>query len=73
MSHPEPPILRWLSSGIRVGTASRYLLSLGVVAAATLCGLLVRPFLDPKNIAMVYLLAVVLSATTWGLGPSIFS
>jgi two-component system sensor histidine kinase KdpD len=50
-----------------------YLGSVGAVVAATLVGLAVRPFLAPTNIALVYLLAVVLSATFWGMGPAIFS
>lgn len=49
-----------------------YLLSAVAVGLATLLGLVVRPHLDPTNIALIYLLAVVLSATRWGLGPSIF-
>lgn len=49
-----------------------YVLSAVAVAIATVLGLVVRPHLDPTNIALIYLLAVVLSATRWGLGPSIF-
>lgn len=50
-----------------------YFLSAAAVTAATLVGLAVRPYLAPTNIALVYLLAVVLSATSWGLGPAVFS
>ena len=54
-------------------TALGYLGSLSAVAAATICGALLASFLDPTNIALLYLVAVVLSATRWGLGPSIVS
>ncbi len=50
-----------------------YLASLVVVVVITVFGMLVRSFLDPTNIAMFYLLTVVFSATSWGMGPSVFS
>jgi two-component system sensor histidine kinase KdpD len=50
-----------------------YLYSFLVVVGVTLFGLVVRALLAPTNIALIYLLAVVLSATSWGLGPAIFS
>ncbi|MBI3914954.1 MAG: DUF4118 domain-containing protein [Chloroflexi bacterium] len=62
-----------MTSRFHIQSPSRYLLSLMAVGAATFCGLLVRDLLAPTNIAMIYLLAVVLSATSWGLGPSVFA
>jgi two-component system sensor histidine kinase KdpD len=62
-----------LRRGLREDSARAYILSLGAVVGATLVGLIVRPYLAPTNIALIYLLAVVLSATSWGLGPAIFS
>lgn len=53
--------------------AGTYVLSFIAVIAATAIGLILFPFLDPTNIALIYLLAVVLCATTWGLGPSVFA
>ncbi len=50
-----------------------YAAALGVVILATLIGLVLHTWLDPDNIAFIYLAAVVISATTWGLGPSIFT
>ncbi|MBI4675293.1 MAG: sensor histidine kinase KdpD [Chloroflexi bacterium] len=52
-----------------------YLLSVAAVGGATVLGLAVRQYLDlaPTNIALFYLLAVVLSAVSWGLGPAIFT
>lgn len=49
-----------------------YLPSLGIVAAATLTGHLIREIVAPTNLVMIYLLGVVITATFWGLGPSIF-
>lgn len=50
-----------------------YLSSFAMIAMITIAGLLVRHLLAPTNIALFYLLAVVFSATSWGLGPAIFS
>ena len=50
-----------------------YLISLGLVAVATLLSSLVRPHLSPINMVMVYLLAVVLAAVRFGLKPAILT
>ncbi|AJE03565.1 sensor histidine kinase [Geobacter pickeringii] len=50
-----------------------HLASLALVAAATLVCLLVRPFLAPTNMVMIYLLAVVLAALRLGLKPAILT
>lgn len=50
-----------------------YLASLALVTAATLACLLVRPFLAPTNMAMIYLLAVVPAALRLGLRPAILT
>ena len=42
-----------------------------LVGGATLIGFLLRTVFDPANIVMLYLLGVVITATRWGLGPSI--
>jgi two-component system sensor histidine kinase KdpD len=49
-----------------------YLKGLGLVIGATLIGELVKPFLAPTNLLMIYLLSVVVSAVYFGFGPSIF-
>jgi two-component system sensor histidine kinase KdpD len=46
-------------------------LSLGVVALMSLLGEFVQRYLDPTNLVMLYLLAVIISANLWGRGPSI--
>lgn len=58
---------------LRAGSWRGYILSLLVIAAITLIGLAVRSLLAPTNIALFYLLAVVLSAAAWGIGPAIIS
>mgnify|MGYP001384056047 CR=1 FL=1 len=46
---------------------------LGLVAGATLLCELARPFLDPTNMVMAYLLAVVLAAIRFGQKPAILT
>lgn len=50
-----------------------YALSLGLVALVTLIGLPFDHSLDHANIVMLYLLAEVIAATRFGLGPSILA
>ncbi len=45
---------------------------LGVVLI-TLVGKAISPFLDITNVALLYLLPVLVSAVRWGRGPSLFS
>lgn len=47
--------------------------SLVLVAGATLVCAMLKPFLDPANMVMVYLLAVVLAAVRLGRTPAIFT
>jgi two-component system sensor histidine kinase KdpD len=49
----------------------RYLLSLGLVALATLLGLFVRGQLEPANLVMLYIACVVIAAIYLGRGPSL--
>jgi two-component system sensor histidine kinase KdpD len=48
-----------------------YLFGLAILAVATAIGYLVREQFNPINLVMIYLLGVVITATFWGLGPSI--
>ncbi|MFA6358417.1 MAG: DUF4118 domain-containing protein [Candidatus Omnitrophota bacterium] len=48
-----------------------YLICIGFVALMTLSGELVKGKLEPTNIVMFYLLAVVIAAIRWGQGPAI--
>jgi two-component system sensor histidine kinase KdpD len=49
-----------------------YLKGLALVIVATLIGELLRPFFDPTNLFMLYLISVIISAVYFGFGPSIF-
>jgi len=51
----------------------RYVASMLLVLVVTLLGFPLRTFLDPTNLVMVYLVAVVLSAVFLGRGPSILA
>ncbi len=48
-----------------------YLISAGLVFVMTLLGEFVKRRLEPTNIVMFYLLAVVIAAIRWGQGPAI--
>ena len=51
----------------------RYVVSLLLVAVVTLLGIPLKHVLDPTNLVMVYLLAVVLAAVYLGRGPAILA
>ncbi len=51
----------------------RYLMSLGLVALATAISLFFRGWVDPTNLVMVYLLAVVAASVYLGRGPSLLA
>jgi len=50
-----------------------YLVSVGLVLIMTLLGEFVKRKLEPTNIVMFYLLAVVITAIRWGQGPAIIT
>ncbi len=50
-----------------------YLLSTGVVIGATLAGLPLRPFINPTNLVMPYLAAVMLVAFWLGRSPAVLA
>jgi two-component system sensor histidine kinase KdpD len=51
----------------------RYLLASALVGVATALGLLVRDRIEPTNVVMIYLVAVVLAAIYLGRGPSLLA
>ncbi len=53
--------------------ALAYVETLGVVGLVTAASVLVRGFLAPTNLTMLYLLAVVIIALQWGRGPAILA
>lgn len=54
-----------------MGRCRGYVLSLALVALMSFLGEFVQRYLDPTNLVMLYLLAVIISANLWGRGPSI--
>jgi two-component system sensor histidine kinase KdpD len=50
-----------------------YLDSIGLVVLMTAIGWLIKPLISPTNLIMLYMLAVVISAYWWGLGPAILT
>lgn len=53
--------------------AIRYLESIGLVVLMTLIGLPIHPLLEPTNLVMLYLVAVVIAGLYLGRGPSILA
>ena len=51
----------------------RYFLAVGLVLLFTLAGLPLHPVLDPTNLVMLYLAAVVIAAVFFGRGPAILA
>lgn len=51
----------------------QYLYGIGLVALVSLIGQPIRALIDPTNLVMLYLLAVVVAATRWGRGPSVLT
>lgn len=49
----------------------RYLLSLALVAIVTFLGVPIHSIIDPANLVMLYLMAVVIAAIYLGRGPSV--
>jgi len=50
-----------------------YLVGLALVAAVTVVGLVTHGLIIATNLVMLFLLAVVIVALRWGLGPAIFT
>ncbi|MBK8987691.1 MAG: sensor histidine kinase KdpD [Chloroflexi bacterium] len=58
-----PPLFNWRA----------YLLSAALVLLVTLAGLPLRPFINPTNLVMLYLVVVMVTAVWQGRRPSIFA
>jgi two-component system sensor histidine kinase KdpD len=52
---------------------SRYLMSVVLIAVVTLLGVPIHLWIEPTNLVMIYLLAVILAALYLGRGPSILT
>ena len=57
----------------RLGRAKGYLWSVLGVAVITGVGWAIRPYLDITNVALFYLLPVLVAAVRWGKGPSLLA
>ncbi|WP_237153862.1 sensor histidine kinase [Oryzibacter oryziterrae] len=64
-TEPRPTQAFGVSSGLAL------LWSVPVVAAATLCGWPFRGMVDPDSLSLLYLVAVVVSAVRFGIGPAL--
>ncbi len=53
--------------------ALHYVWTILAVMAVTFVGKVLKPMLNPTNVALLYLLPVLVSATRWGWGPSFFA
>jgi two-component system sensor histidine kinase KdpD len=67
-----PPIPK-VKTDRKVKRIWRYVLGVLLVVAVTLFGRLVAQYLDPTNLIMFYLLAVVIAAVYLGRGPAIIT
>jgi two-component system, OmpR family, sensor histidine kinase KdpD len=72
-SEPVPAARRISESWRPHHPLTRYVLGLGLVAAATVLSALVAPFISPTNLVVIYLLSVVLAAVYLGRGPAILT
>jgi len=67
-SAPPPPSPPGVWAGVKF-----YIWTLLAIALITVIGKLLAPFFDRINIALLYLLPVLVSAVRWGRGPSFFA
>lgn len=67
---PAAPLPKFKAERVSIALW-KYALSILLVAIVTLLGKLIDQYLDPTNLIMVYLLAVVISAVFLGRGPAI--
>lgn len=52
---------------------NRYIYNIWLVFLITIFGVLIRSFISPTNLVMIYLIGVVVAAITWGLWQAIFT
>lgn len=71
VKNPQPALPSM--SGPESRTWRHYVYSVILVALVSLVGQPVRLVIEPTNLVMLYLLAVVIAAIRWGRGPSILA
>jgi two-component system sensor histidine kinase KdpD len=64
-------VLRFMSE--RPQDWRQYVYSVGLVVFVSVIGQPIHLLIDPTNLVMLYLLAVVVAATRWGRGPSVLT
>jgi len=72
-SEHSPQKIRDLDFLLPVTLPRDYLVCIALVAGITIIGWLVKSFISPTNLSMLYLLAVVVTAFRRGLRPAIFT
>src|SRR5437870_44751 len=72
-SEPVPPKSVQTHPGIEPFRVEPYLGSAAAVAIALGIGLLLKQFINVQSISLVFLTAVLASAISWGLWPSLFA
>ena len=71
VSERKKRILRW--PYVTRASIVHYLLTFAAILIVSLIGAILVPFFDLVNIALLYLLPVIISAVRWGRGPSFFA
>lgn len=69
----KPPLRQVAVAKNQTFTLRPYLLSLGYIAAAVVVGGLLSRVLDVRNLALVFLMAVLVTAVTSGMRPALFA
>ena len=69
----ERSVFRRLAPRSILSSLKPYLWAFVCIVVVTVIGKLLDPFFDRVNIALLYLLPVLVSAVRWGRGPSFFA
>ncbi len=68
---PVKPVSDQVARRLSFRPWRNYVLSLGLVVGASLLSAFAQPYISPANLAMIYLLCVVVAAVYLGRGPAI--
>ena len=72
-THAELQLPRTLQNLQPHSPWGRYLKSMGLVIISTLINIAIQPVISPTNLAMIYLISVILAAVYLGRGPAILA
>ena len=76
VEHGRERLASFLGIGPGRGDAFRpagYVGSAALVAVAVACGMLIERFIGLQSVLLVFLMAIIGSAISWGLLPSLFA